>query len=97
MVDTTVGNLTADSVQTTELQARNVVVTGAARFAQPIYTAGIQNSEDLNQVTASASIPDSYYVIISDGSSLKRITFSDLCAAVANKIGIDTTKTYLVI
>lgn len=71
-----------------------MIVTGAARFVQPIY-GSIQGSEDINQVASSSTIPDSYYVIVSDGTRLKRISFANLVNAIIAKIGIDPTKDYL--
>ena len=47
MADVVVNNLSADSVKTDELYSGNMVVTGAARFVQPIY-ADIQGSKDIN-------------------------------------------------
>ena len=87
-------NLVADSVQTTELNAGNIMVTGAARFAQPIY-AEINGAKDINTVSTATSISDTWTVIVSDGTAIHRISFSDLCAAIADKIGIDSTKDYL--
>ena len=71
-----------------------MIVTGAARFAQPIY-GSIQGSKDINQVASSSTIPDSYYIIISDGTSLKSISFANLINTIISRIGIDPTKDYL--
>mgnify|MGYP006988903332 CR=1 FL=1 len=87
MAETIVENLRADSVDTTELYTGNMVVTGAARFANGIY-GDINNSVDINTVSSSASIPDTWTVIVSDGTSIHRISFADLCSAIATKFGL---------
>lgn len=95
MADVVVNNLSADSVKTDELYSGNMVVTGAARFVQPIY-ADIKGSKDINTVSSSATIPDTWTVIVSDGTSIHRISFADLCAAIAAKFGLVTgSHTYL--
>lgn len=94
MSNINVDNLSANSIQTDELYSGNVVVTGAARFVQPIY-ANIYGSKNINQVTSSSTIPDSCNVIISDGNSLRRILFSDLVSAIATKLGINPGEDYL--
>ena len=85
-----------ESIEATEGNIENLVVNGAARFVQPIH-AEINGSKDINTVTASTTIPDTYYVMISDGTSLRRITFANFCSAVASKLGINPSKTYLTI
>ena len=82
-----VTNIEADSAHITDLSSGNLIVTGAARFVQPIY-ADINGSKDINQVSAATSIPDSWTVIVSDGNSIHRITFANLCSAIAAKLGI---------
>ncbi len=89
-----VTNIEADSAHITDLSSGNLIVTGAARFVQPIY-ADINGSKDINQVSSASSIPDSWTVIVSDGTSIHRITFANLCSAIATKLGIDPTKNYL--
>ncbi|MBO6255909.1 MAG: hypothetical protein J6O49_20095 [Bacteroidaceae bacterium] len=92
---TVVENLQADSVNTTELYAGNMVVTGAARFANGIY-GDLKNSVNINTVSSSATIPDTWTVIVSDGTAVHRISFADLCTAIAAKFGLVTgSHTYL--
>ena len=85
--NTVVENLQADSVNTTELYAGNMVVTGAARFANGI-CGDLKNSVDINTVSSSTSIPDTWTVIVSDGTAIHRISFADLCTAIAIKFGL---------
>lgn len=93
MADANYEKITADSAKINELNAGNAVFTGAARFVQEI-NGSLAGSRDINTVTAATTIPDNYYIFMSDGSSVKRILFSDLCAAVFAKIAYDDSKTY---
>ena len=92
----TVDNLQANSVNTTDLNAGNMLVTGPARFVNGIYTSEIKGSQDINKVTSGATISDSAYVLISDGTHLSRIKFSDLCTAIFAKFDA-RDKTYLTV
>lgn len=96
MAETTIlENLRADSVNTTELYAGDMVVTGSAKFANGIY-GEMKNSININTVSSSATIPDTWTVIVSDGNAVHRITFADLCSAIATKMGLPSTAhTYL--
>lgn len=85
MADVTVEKLKADSINTDELYTGNVLVTGAARFANGIQ-GDLKNSKDINAVPASTTINDNWTVLISDGTNIKRITFANLCTAIAAKI-----------
>ena len=62
-----------------------MVVTGAARFANGFYGSP-KESTDINQVSAQTSISYNYYVIMSDGTSLFCVKFSDFVTAVKNKL-----------
>jgi hypothetical protein len=86
---TVVENLRADSVNTTELYAKDMVVTGSARFANGI-DGEMKNSININTVSSSTTIPDTWTVIVSDGNAVHRITFADLCAAIATKMELPT-------
>lgn len=90
MADVTVNNLQADSIQTTDLNAGNVVVSGKARFVQPLYTPGIEGSQDINQVTT-GNISDSAYVLFSNGTNLYRVLYSDLIQDLSTKVTIEIT------
>lgn len=95
VAETIVENLRADSVNTTELYTGNMVVTGAARFVNGIY-GEMKNSVDINSVSSSTTIPDTWTVIVSDGTAVHRISFADLCSAIAAKFGlISGSHTYL--
>ena len=96
MAETTIiNNLRADSVNTTELYAGDMVVTGSARFANGIY-GEMKNGININTVSSSATIPDTWTIIVSDGNAVHRITFADLCAAIAAKYGLPSdAHTYL--
>ena len=83
-----------DTANITDLNAGNLLVTGAARFLNDIH-GRIADSKDINKVTATATIPDNYYILVSDGSAVKRIKFSDLYTAILAKLGLTTDKTYL--
>ena len=85
--------ITANQANVEELNAGNAVFTGSTRFVQEI-NGSLAGSRDINTVTAATTIPDSYYIFMSDGSSVKRILFSDLCAAVFAKLSYDEDKTY---
>ena len=93
MADASYDNLSANNGSITELTAGNAVFTGSTRFVNEI-NGSLAGSRDINTVTAASSIPDSYYIFMSDGSSVKRILFSDLCSAIFAKISYDDSKTY---
>ena len=86
MATTTVlENVIADSVETAELNSGDLIVRGAARFVNPIY-ADIQGSQDINRVTSSTAVADTDYVLVTNGTSLKRVLFTDFVAAVRAKL-----------
>lgn len=86
MATTTVlENVVADSIQTDELNSGNLIVRGAARFANPIY-ADIHGAQDINKVTSSTAVADTDYVLVTNGTSLKRVLFTDFVAAVRAKL-----------
>ena len=86
MATTTVlENVAADSVQTEELNSGNLIVRGAARFLNPIH-ADINGSQDINKVSASTAIADTDYVLVTNGTSLKRVLFTDFVTAVKAKL-----------
>lgn len=91
-----VDNLQANSANVTELTAGNMLVTGAARFVNGIYTSEIKNSQDINTVASGTTISDNAYIIISDGTHLSRIKFIDLYTAILAKFDA-RDKTYLTI
>ena len=93
MAETNFEKITADQANVTELAAGNAVFTGSTRFVQEI-NGSLAGSRDINTVTAATTIPDNYYIFMSDGSSVKRILFSDLCTAIFAKISYDNNKTY---
>lgn len=64
-----------------------MVVTGAARFVQPIY-ADIKGSKDINQV-ATSTIPATAYVLFSNGTNLFKVSYSDLVADLSTKVSVD--------
>ena len=86
MADVIINNLSADSIKTDELNTGNMIVSGAARFVQPIY-ADIKGSKDINQATTASSYTNSDYILITDGSSLRKISvttfINQIVAAVA--------------
>ncbi len=84
-MDTVLENVKADSVQTDELTAGNLLVNGAARFLNPIY-ADLQNSEDINQVST-GTISNNAYVLFSNGTNLFKVKYSDLIADLSTKVG----------
>ena len=63
----------------------NVLVTGAARFAQPIL-ADIENSKNINSVPSASSLLDNYYVMMSNGTNLIRVRYSDLVADLVSRL-----------
>ena len=85
VADLTANNIIADSVTADEANLGSVVVRGAARFVQPIYTTGIHGSQDVNQVATGSTINNSDYVFISSNGSMKRILYSDFIDDVASK------------
>ena len=89
MADVTVEKLKADSIQATELNTGNMVVTGAARCVQPIY-ADIKGSKDINTVNT-GSISNSAYVLFSNGTNLFRVSYSDLINDLSTKVSIVIT------
>ena len=84
-MDTVLENVKADSVQTDELTAGNLLVNGAARFLNPIY-ADLQNSKDINQVST-GTISNNAYVLFSNGTNLFKVKYSDLIADLSTKVG----------
>ena len=64
-----------------------MVVTGAARFVQPIY-ADIKGSKDINSV-ATSTIPATAYVLFSNGTNLFKVSYSDLVADLSTKVSVD--------
>lgn len=86
MADVTVEKLKADSINSDELYTGNMVVTGAARFVQPIY-ADIKGSKDINTVNT-GSISNSAYVLFSNGTNLFRVSYSDLINDLSTKVSI---------
>lgn len=75
----------SDDADITNLQAGSLVVRGTAKFFNGI-SGEMKNGKDINQVTASTSVADTDYVLISNGTSVRRILFSDFVTAVANSI-----------
>lgn len=73
---TVIDNLIADSINATELTAGNMIVTGKARFIQPVY-ADLENAEDINKVSTQ-SISSTDYILLTNGTSLRKILMSDL-------------------
>lgn len=88
MADVTVERIQADSIQTTDLSTGSLIVSGKARFVQPIYTSGIENAQDINQVTT-GNISDTSYVLFSNGTNLYRVLYSDLINDLSTKVTID--------
>ena len=91
-------DLKVTTINTDELYAGNAIFRGAARFANGYYGTPA-DGKNIHTVTASNLIADEDYVLISvGGNTLKRIKFSDFCAAVDNRInGTETnlpSKTY---
>lgn len=82
---TTVDNLRANSINSDEVYAGNMVVTGAARFANGFYGTPA-NSQDINTVSAQTTLSNDYYVIMSNGTNLIRIKYSDLIADLRSKL-----------
>lgn len=80
-----VDNLSADSINTDEMYAGNIIVTGAARFAQGFYGTP-KNSQNINTVSAQTTLSDNYYVLMSNGTSLIRVKYSDLIADLRSKL-----------
>lgn len=93
MASVELDNVIANSVNTTELQAGNAIFTGTARFVNGIY-GDINNSQNINQVQSSTTIGDDWTILVSTGTNLRRITFQDLCAAIAEKVDNDTLQNY---
>ena len=87
MAETIVEKLKADSISTTEMSAGNMIVTGAARFIQPIY-ADIEGSKDINQVNTT-SIPTTAYVLFSNGTNLFKVSYADMVADLSTKVSVD--------
>ena len=88
-MDTILENVKADSVSTDELNTGNIIVTGAARFLNPIY-AEIDGAQDINQVST-GSIANNSYVMFSNGTNLFRVKYSDLIADLSTKVSITIT------
>ena len=88
MATTTVDILQANSVNTDELSAGNMLVSGAARFVQPIY-ADINGAHSIHDSTASNSISNSDYIFISSSGSLKKILYSDFVTDISSKISVN--------
>lgn len=82
---TTVDNLRANSINSDEVYAGNMVVTGAARFASGFYGTPA-NSQDINAVSAQTTLDNNYYVIMSNGTNLIRVKYSDLIADLRLKL-----------
>lgn len=93
MASVELDNVIANSVRTTDLQAGNAIFTGAARFANGIY-GDVKNSQNINQVQSSTSIADDWTLLISTGTALRRISFADLCNAIAEKVDEGTLQSY---
>lgn len=87
MSDVTVNNLQADSINTTDLTAGNILVNGTARFTQPIF-ANIDGAKDINTVNIGAISADSY-VMFSGTNGLFRVKYSDLIADLATKVSVE--------
>ena len=70
------------------MQAGNVLVTGAARFANGFY--GIPNeSKNINAVDVSSTLNNNYYIIMSNGTSLIRVSYSDFINDLAGKVSVE--------
>lgn len=82
---TTVDNLRANSINSDEVYAGNMVVTGAARFANGFYGTP-NNSQNINAVSAQTTLSNDYYVIMSNGTNLIRIKYSDLITDLRSKL-----------
>lgn len=82
---TTVDNLRANSINSDEVYAGNMVVTGAARFANGFYGTPA-NSQNINTVSAQTTLDNNYYVIMSNGTNLIRVKYSDLIADLRSKL-----------
>ena len=81
--------ITADSVETGALQ-----VNGPARFAAGI-NATINNGQDINKVTSSNLIRETDYILVSDGTSLRKVAFSDILNMVKSILDARNDLTYL--
>lgn len=85
-MDTVLENVIANSVDTDQMTAGDVLVKGAARFLNPIY-AELKNSEDINQVST-GSISNNVYVLFTNGTNLFKVRYSDLIADLSTKVSI---------
>lgn len=94
MSEMNLSSLSVDAASITDLNAGNVVVTGAARFLQPIH-AEPANGENVHEVATTTTMNDSWCLLVSDGSTLKKVTFANFCAAVKNKLDQRSDVTYL--
>lgn len=86
MAEIVTNNIHADSIYATDEYVGNLVVNGAARFANPIY-AEINGSSDINHVTT-GTISNGAYVMFSNGTNLFRVQYSDLIADLSSKVSI---------
>ena len=87
MADITVDNISANSIQTTELNTGNMIVSGKARFVQPIY-ADLEATKDINTVTTSTTLTNADFVLVSNGTNLRKIPYEDFCADMATHISV---------
>ena len=63
-----------------------MVVTGAARFVQPIY-GEIQGSKDINSVNTT-TIPSTAYVLFTNGTNLFKVSYADLISDLSEQVTI---------
>ena len=63
-----------------------MVVTGAARFVQPIY-GEIQGSKDINSVNTT-TIPNTAYVLFTNGTNLFKVSYADLISDLSEQVTI---------
>ena len=75
MADAIVEKLNADTIQTTELYSGNMIVTGKARFLNPI-SAGIENAEDINQKQTVNAYTNADYILLTNCSSLRKMSIT---------------------
>ena len=70
------------------MQAGNVLVTGAARFANGFY--GTPNeSKNINAVDVSSTLNNNYYIIMSNGTNLIRVSYSDFINDLTGKVSVE--------
>ena len=89
MADVTVNNITADSADITDLQTGSFICRGSARFINGAYVEPT-NGVNINTVTSSTAVADTDYVLVSNGTSLRRVLFTDFVAAIRQSASLNT-------